>query len=405
MSRRGPKTVHTVGIASLSKLLRRTVPAGRIVGLDLARTAALVGMMATHLYPALSGVDSTTAHQLFAGRASGLFAVLAGLSLALVTGRTAPIRGKERVSRSVGIVVRSVLIFAIGTWLSKRGSNIAVILPVYAVMFVAMVPFFGWRPRNLAILAAVWVVVGPILLTWLQPSWPEWELTGWPTVTDVWIDGVYPGIVWLPYFWVGLAVGRLDLKAPKTAVRLAVGGVALAVAATVASDMLLLRPEILRELADDMGTGNIQAVHQFLNHGLYGFIPGGTNWWLATVAPHSGTPFDLAQTIGSALAAIGVCLLLGRLSNRTVAVLGGAGAMSLTMYTAHVLMKTPDIWPDDVPGSFPIHVALVVGVGAIFRLVGWRGPLEWAVSWSSDFATKFSRVLLDQGPGRDRGAP
>jgi hypothetical protein len=396
------KSVHTVGIGSLATLLRRTVPAGRIVGLDLARTVALVGMMATHLYPPLSGADSTTAHQLFAGRASGLFAVLAGLSLALVTGRTVPTRGKERVAKSVGIVVRSMLIFAIGTWLSKRGSNIAVILPVYAVLFVAMLPFLGWRPRNLAVLAAVWVVVGPILLTWLLPSWPDWQFTGWHTVTDVWIDGVYPGVVWLPYFWVGVAVGRIDLRPRVTAIGLALGGGALAVAATVLSDMLLLRPQILRELADDMATTNVGAVHQFLNHGMFGFVPGGTNWWLASVAPHSGTPFDLAQTIGSALAGIGVCLLLARVAPRIVAVLGGAGAMSLTMYTAHVLMKTPDIWPDDVPGSFPIHVAIVLGVGALFRLVGWRGPLEWAVSWTSDFATKFTRVLL---AGRDGGAP
>ena len=391
----GRRTVNTVGIATAPSLLRRAIPPGRIVGLDLARTLALVGMMATHLYLPLSGTRSSTAHQLFAGRASALFAVLAGLSLALVTGRTTPIRGRERAARSVGIVVRAVIIYALGQWLARRGSTIAVILPVYAAMFVAMIPFLGWRPRNLAALAAGWIVIGPILLTWLQPNWPDWDVAGWFTVTELLIDGVYPGVVWLPYFWVGLALGRLDLTKPRTAVRLGVGGAALAMAATLVSDRLLLRTEILQKLADDMATDNIQAVHQFLNHGLFGFIPGGTNWWLATVAPHSGTPFDLTQTIGAAMAAIGVCLLIGRAAPRLVAVAGGAGAMSLTMYTLHVLMFTPEIWPDDVSSSFPIHLGVVLGVGALFRVAGWRGPLESAVSWCSTLAAKLTRTTID----------
>ena len=51
-----------------------------------------------------------------------------------------------------------------------------------------------------------------------------------------------------------------------------------------------------------------------LTHGLHGTTPTGTWWWLATVAPHSGTPLDLAQTIGSAMAVIGVCLLVTRIA-------------------------------------------------------------------------------------------
>lgn len=395
MTDRSRETVNTVEIARAASILRRTIPPGRIVGLDLARTLALVGMMATHLYLPLSGNESSLAHQLFAGRASALFAVLAGLSLALVTGRTNPIRGRERAAKSAGIVVRAVLIFVLGQWLARRGSNIAVILPMYAAMFVAMIPFLGWRPRNLALLAAGWIVAGPALMTWLIPNWPQWEITGWHTVTELLVTGAYPGVVWLPYFWAGVAMGRLDLSRPRVAVRLATGGAALAVAATVVSDRLVLRPEILQKLADDMATDNIAAVHRFLNHGLFGFVPGGTNWWLATVAPHSGTPFDLAQTLGSAMAAIGVCLLIGRVAPRIVAVAGGAGAMSLTMYTAHVLMKTPEIWPSDEPSDFPIHVAVILVVGALFRVAGLRGPLESAVSWCSSLASKLTRTTID----------
>lgn len=405
MTRRTAGTVHTVWIATLASRLTAKVPPGRIVGIDLARTIALVGMMATHLYPALSGSESTPAHQVFAGRASGLFAVLAGLSLALVTGRRTPLRGRERVARSVGLVARSAGIYLIGHWLTGRGSDIAIILPLYAVMFVAMIPFFGWRPRNLAILAAVWTVLGPLFLRWLVPVWPDWTFAGWDTVTGLLIDGTYPGVVWLPYFWVGLAIGRLKLDGVRTAGRLLVGGAGLAVAATIVSDRLLMRPHVLETLADDLSTDNVALVHRFLDHGMFGFPPEGSTWWLASVAPHSGTPFDLAQTIGAALFAIGLCLLLGRWAARSVAVIGGAGAMSLTMYTVHVLMKTPEIWPADDAGSFPIHVAVVVGIGALFRIMGRKGPLEWLISWVSAMTTDFTRALLDNTVPAPRPRP
>jgi uncharacterized membrane protein len=383
-------TLRTVG-----RTLRRPQPPNRIVGIDLARAIALVGMIATHVYPPLDGVASTTAHQLFAGRASALFAVLAGVSLALVTGRRTPIRGRERLARSVGIVVRAALIFALGRWLADQESGIAIILQTYAVLFVVMLPFLGWRPRNLAALAAVWMVAGPFVQVRLITSWPEWDVAGWATVTQLFVTGLYPLVVWVPYFLVGVAVGRLDLRSPAVAARLAAGGAALAVVATVVSDRLLMRPSVIEQLAADMGTTSPEVVQRFLNQGLYGFVPGGTNWWLATVAPHSGTPFDLAHTTGVALGVIGACLLIGRLAPRLLAVLGGAGAITLTLYTVHVLMRTDRVWPPEDPDSFVVHVGVVLVAGALWRLLGRRGPLEWAVSWLSGLATRLTEVVVD----------
>jgi uncharacterized membrane protein len=65
----------------------------RVVGVDVARALALVGMMATHILPGLEQGQVSFSHQLAAGRASALFAVLAGVSLVLVAGRRTPIHG------------------------------------------------------------------------------------------------------------------------------------------------------------------------------------------------------------------------------------------------------------------------------------------------------------------------
>lgn len=61
---------------------------GRLLGVDLARLLALLGMFATHLIVPVpddgpGGVDGL--FQLAAGRSSALFALLAGVSLAIVT--------------------------------------------------------------------------------------------------------------------------------------------------------------------------------------------------------------------------------------------------------------------------------------------------------------------------------
>ena len=88
---------------------------GRLVGLDVARCLALVGMIATHtLMPPFPGEDRPVWHWLASGRASALFAVLAGVSLALMSGGPRPVRGRERLATTTGLAVRALLIAALG---------------------------------------------------------------------------------------------------------------------------------------------------------------------------------------------------------------------------------------------------------------------------------------------------
>ena len=71
--------------------------ADRLVGVDVARCLALLGMVATHVLLGQEPDGSLTDSQWLAGgRAAALFAVLAGVSIALMTGRRTPVRGRER---------------------------------------------------------------------------------------------------------------------------------------------------------------------------------------------------------------------------------------------------------------------------------------------------------------------
>jgi hypothetical protein len=374
-------------------LLPEVVP-GRVVGVDVARALALLGMMATHLLPGLVGTHVPWAQQVAGGRASALFAVLAGVSVALVSGRERPARGRARSAVSVRLAVRSVVIAALGLTLGLVPTGIAVILAYYAALFLLGLPFLGLRARSLAVLAGLWAVAGPALSLVLRPHLPAHE-AGSPTpgsltsplrlLNELLFVGYYPAAVWLAYLLAGMAIGRTDLLRKGADLVLLAGGVCLAVVATAVSRLLLSRDDAWAALAatypDERVGGDPALLAATLTHGLHGTTPTGSWWWLATVAPHSGSPLDLAQTIGSAMAVVGLCLLLTRVGPRAWAAVFGAGAMTLSLYTLHVLIMGVGWWPHlEAPGDYPDQVLIVLGLGAVFALVPLRGPLETVVS-------------------------
>lgn len=367
---------------------------GRLVGIDLARTLALVGMIATHVVVARDAAgDLTLAHQVASGRASALFAVLAGVSLALVSGGARPSSSMGRVR--LGLLARAVLIGLLGLALGELDTGVAVILPAYAVLFVLALPFLGLRARTLAMLAVGWLVVSPVVSQLVRPELPERVYTS-PSfaslhdpaalAADLLFTGYYPVVPWLTYLLAGLALGRCDLRAPGLPRQLIGWGVLAAVLATVVARAAVSSAQVRASLFPTRGVLTEGEAWRLLSDNQYGSTPTDGSWdWLLMVSPHSATPVDLAQTIGSALAVIGVCLLVARLLpaalRPALVVLAGAGAVPLTCYTTHLLMRTPDLPPAEVPGVLGQHLLVMAVIGAVFALAGRRGPLEWLVGW------------------------
>ena len=353
----------------------------RLVGLDVARALALLGMVATHILVSRSpSGEETLSHVLASGRASALFAVLAGVSMALVTGRRTPLRGGDRARAVAGLAARALLVAALGLWLGGRDTNIAVILTYYGLLFLLGLPFVGLRARTLGVLAGAWLVVVPVLSHAIRPGLPE-PSYGSPTfdsldspvrlASELLLTGYYPALPWLAYLLAGMAVGRSDLGRRGVQVALLLAGAVLALV-TRGLSTVLTADRFTPEALERAGTG------------LSGTTPTRGRWeWLLVDAPHSGTPFDLAHTTGTALAVIGLCLLvvglLPAVGTRFVAVLFGAGTMTLSLYTLHVVMRQPTVWPPEDDGAFRLHVLVLTAIGAAVVAVGWRGPLELLV--------------------------
>jgi hypothetical protein len=343
---------------------------------------ALVAMMAVHLLPGI-GADGgvSLAHELARGRAAAAFALLAGVALALANGGRTPLQGRRWAAAGAGLLVRCGCIAALGLWLGTLGSGLAVILVNYGLLFALAIPLLGLRAPALAALAVVVTLAVPVWshvvradLDPLRGPSPVFAHLADPVVllSELALTGYYPVLAWVAYLAAGLAVGRLDLASPRIAVRLLVGGAALAVLAVVVSRWLL-----------DRGAAETALPAGAVDQVRHGTTPPTTWWWLAIVEPHSSTPLDLAHTIGTALALLGACLLAAAAVGRWLLPLAWVGSMTLTLYTLHVLAVAAAPAPGHPWIVWAAHVVAAFVLAGIWRSSSPRGPIEEVVSWPS----------------------
>lgn len=374
----------------------------RLRGIDAARGLALLGMMATHLLPTFESNASLTPTWIgltFSGRAAALFAVLAGIGLALSTGKRTPVEGRALGAARRGVALRAGVIAAAGLTLGGLEVNLAIILVHYAVLFLCILPFLGLKLKPLCAWAAGWILISPVLAYLLRP-WlmapypplklghnPKWEDLSTPSqlLGDLFFTGYYPVFQWLAYLLVGLVIGRLALTKATVPVVLLAGGTALAVLAKTLGTAAMEDWGGRAALQEVLNAPNYP-LDSLLRVNLTGVQQEGSWWWLASAAPHSATTLDLIHTSAVAAAVVGAFLLLGRLADwlnlDLLLPLRGPGAMTLTLYTVHVwvvagfyLKPLPAGWTQD--GMYFAHAATAIIVGIVFVLLKWRGPLEW----------------------------
>jgi hypothetical protein len=357
--------------------VRRVGGAGRVVGVDVARGLALLGMAATHIFPDYDAHGHLhPAYLIAAGRASALFAVLAGVSLSLVVARTGSL-ARVRVATAV----RAVILLGLGLALGAVDSPPLVILGYYALLFLVALPLLGLATRTLAVLAVVWAVASPVLSQVLRstvvPDFRVDEPGGRGLPVQLAVSGVYPVLTWTTYLLVGLAVGRLLLTRSRVATALLVGGAVTAVAARVVSVVALAQSGGRPGLAADTPMSAAD-VDRSLEAGMFGVTPTGDNAWLLVAAPHSGATLDLVGTAGSAVAVLGLCLLVTRRGPGPLFPVAAAGSMTLTLYALHVLALRTDgpFLLDDRLYLWLLHVAAALVLATVWRLTVGRGPLE-----------------------------
>ncbi|MFD4550576.1 DUF418 domain-containing protein [Streptomyces sp. NPDC058466] len=370
----------------------RAAPA-RLIGVDLARGLAVFGMYAAHVGPDPSDGGATGFFmELSHGRSSALFAFLAGFSVVLITGRHAPKTGRAGRQAVAKVVIRAVVLLALGTALTMTGTPVEVILAFYGLYFLLVLPLYRLGARPLAIIAASSALVLPQVLYVVQQALPGGPDDGpdgiwaWPAggdgIVSLLFTGSYPALSWLPFVIAGMAVARLDLASAVVRVRLAITGGALALLGHGGSFLALhLVPGAASAIHASRGADG-PALSAWWSD-TAGYPAGDTPAWLLAASPHSETTLSVLGNTGVAIAVLTACIAatdafpgLRRLALPVIAV----GTMSLSAYVLHII-GIGLLGIEDLPRS-PPHVLLgFLAVVSVFATL-WsrffrRGPLEW----------------------------
>lgn len=362
----------------MRRALARLNGPDRLGGIDLARGLAVIGMLAAHLLTIEEPFVLTrpeTWLDIVNGRSSILFAVLAGVSIALTTGGRTPVTGERlRVARG-RLLVRAGLIWALGILLILTGVPVYVILPAYAVLFLLAVPLLRLGASSLFALSAALLAIMPLVQAALGLM-PFWDTAEGESIALV-IGWAYPFPLWIGFLVLGLALGRTDLRDVRVAAILLVMGLGTALLA--------------------YGAGGLAAP-----------LSAASEYWGVALSthPHSG---GLAEVIGgaaTAVAILGGCLLAARTPVTWLLLpLRATGAMPLTAYTAQLLVwavwallalgDTGALWEFRALEPFwPLTIAVVAGC-TLWALTMGRGPLERLFAWAARITVRSGR-----GPAR-----
>jgi len=373
---------------TLPPRVRPLASSNRILGVDLARGLAVVGMFAAHILiiEDFDWSEPGTWADIVNGRSSILFAMLAGISIAILSGGTRPKDGVPLLRARMRIVVRALLLFVLGGLLTGLGTPVYVILEYYAVLFVLALPFLRWRPRQLFLLAAVLTLVLPVLQLVLSRLY---EPLGFEdaAIVELLVTGNYPAMIWIVFVLVGLGLGRLDLANATIRLRMLASGAVLAVvgyclgALAAAGD-----PDAADAARDSLETasGDIDWSRAF------DLTP------LATLEAHSGSPFEIVGSLGFAIAVLAICLLVAQRARSILFPLIATGSMPLTAYSVQLLalfaIGASSYWVQDSDNGFLfLTLTLVIMAGcSLWALTIGTGPLEQVLKQVSQRAASIA---------------
>ncbi|GAB5533930.1 MAG: heparan-alpha-glucosaminide N-acetyltransferase domain-containing protein [Rubricoccaceae bacterium] len=348
----------------------------RVIGYDIARALAVVGMVIVNFKIAMGAEQNGPAWLqqlvgLLDGRAAATFVVLAGVGLSLLSKKGREAQDRERLGRDRNILLkRALFLFVIGLLYTPIWP--ADILHFYGA-YIAVAAFLLAAPtRRLWALAGSLVVGFVVLFIVLDYEtgwdWSTLEYSGFWTpaglVRHLFYNGFHPVVPWLAFMLVGMVLGRQDLTGASVRRRVIVWGASVALVAEAVSFGLV---RVLSVGASPSDLGDITA--------LFG------------TAPMPPLPLYMLAGAGTACAIIGLAVSLGERypEARWLRPLVATGQLALTLYVAHVIVGMGTL---EAMGRFENQtLGVSLAASGIFCTVGvafahlWRmrfkrGPLE-----------------------------
>ncbi|NEJ95423.1 DUF418 domain-containing protein [Rhizobium leguminosarum bv. viciae] len=341
----------------------------RLVDIDLARGLAFFGMCVAHLGGPIPDDVGLVGNlmELAHGRSSALFAVLAGFSIILTTGRKAPKSGEAGGQAVARVAIRALVLLAIGSFLTCLGTPVEVILETYGICFLLVLPLYRLSAQQLGLLAVGTALVLPQMRFLLHLFGPGDNLD---PVFNLLVYSAYPVMTWVPFLIAGMAIARLSLNTQAMHRRLGLAGGALTL----------------------LGYGGSWLALCLLPNVSTGFD---SPWSLLVATPHSETTFSILGNTGCSMIVLAACwLAMNALPHlrKLVWPIVALGSMSLTAYVLHIVgiacfMRIMGIDFED--GSLPVLFGFVVVISTsavLWLRVFQRGPMELLMGRITDLA-------------------
>jgi uncharacterized protein len=365
-------------------------PNNRIVGYDLARAVALLGMLLVNFSVLLGSGSSGPIWldyliEMIQGRAAATFVVLAGVGLSLLSKSVYLSEDRAAINvKRLTLFKRSLFLLVIGLF-NFVLSPISDILHFYAV-YIAIGAFLLTLPnRSLVALTLVTIASRPLVLTGFDFV-KNWDFT----TTDTGIgnilgigghflfNGCFPVIPWMALVMMGMWIGRRDL-----------------------SDRSLRKKLLLTGIGAIIIAESLSRVGMYLlssaQHGrvLEKLLP------LFQIVSWDSIPLFMISSMGTALIVISLSTILAdKYSNaRWLKPHIAAGQMTLSLYVAHIIVGTlflKVIETLDVElFFFPVWGTIVFYTSGLVFSYYWtkrfrRGPLELLMR----------RFLVFRGPAK-----
>ena len=289
----------------------------RIDGFDLARAYAIFGMFVVNFNVVFGSLADATllgkCLNLFNGNSSSAFVILAGMGVALMTGRKEYTLEEKRKLKSV-VVRRSWFLFAAGLllyvwWPADILHFYGGYLHIAALLLFVPKRFYLWAAAGGVVIFHALLLVIPYERGW---NFETLEYSGFWTpggfLRNTFYNGWNPIFPWMSFFLLGMWLGRLDWQCRQTRRNI------LAVGAGV-----FLLVEAL-QFAAERGVFGAEAAFYLTADYLPPFLP------------------FMAGTTGFTLMLLPLCIAAGeRFAGRGwLRALVRTGQMTLTHYVAHL---------------------------------------------------------------------
>lgn len=359
-------------------------------------------MMAVHTLPHLdpSTGEATWTWTFFAGTATALFCVIAGIGLAFDTGANTRYVGRVFDRSLLNIGFQAVFLVGLGLAVNSVVDLAEADILVYiGAMYLLALPLYALRGRQLLIVTGLFILLTPIIRYafdyqtqgaghYLNPAFSNLFEDPLGVLSTVVLTGSFPALTWITFLCLGLAIGRLTLLRPGTPLLLVTVGLIVGFGAKITSWFLVRSPEGYNTVRSSMADASQAQVDRFLVFGPQGALPTTTPGWLLSAAPMTSTPWSIAASCGFSLAVIGVLIALTRKLPQLLRPVIAVGSMPITIYVGHLFLLT--LVDNLVTGwaLFTFEVIVLVAFATLWRRLFSHGPLEYCVSRVATFATQ-----------------